>query len=387
MVACPIQCIEMKSDERGFLYPVADALRCIQCGKCEKICPILHERRGRAHMENQHAVAAVSKDQKVWQDSSSGGAFTEICKAFSDGKETVVFGAEMQFPYVKHVRVSLDSIGRVRRSKYVQSEIGTSFLEVKKTLEEGKKVVFSGTPCQVAGLRSYLNCEENNLLCVDFICHGVGSPAVFQQCMRYEGEQERASVVEYTFRNKKSLCGNYQRHLSHIQFSNGTSRYREMDGYQRLFLNQLCLRDCCGETCRFRRTERSSDITIADFNNKERLYPDLNDNRAYSTVIFNTAKGAKLEEKLADRMNMLPCSLETIERFNPLFFRSTPSNPKRKEFFYDYCSGMTIEELIDRYAPRPKNSLGYWKRFLPWGLKHQAYRLLVRLMRKKNNNE
>lgn len=377
---CPVQCITMVRDIKGFMYPTADMLKCIHCRKCEKVCPVIHDERGVVPISRQFAVAAVSKNQKVWEDSSSGGAFTEICKIFSDNSEAVVFGAEMQFPTVHHVGVDLQDIQRVRRSKYVQSEMGNCFIEAKDALEQGKRVIFVGTPCQVAGFRSYLDHDYKNLLCIDFICHGVGSPTVFEDCMRYEGEKAGSSVVDYKFRNKKSCLGNYQRHTSLLVYSNGRSRYIEMDAYNRLFLNQLCLRDCCGETCKFRKIQRSGDITIADFNNKEQVYPDLNDNRAYSTIIFNTEKGKELSEKLENNMIILPCDIQNIVRFNPLFCRSTPSNQKRKDFFDEYCKGKMIEELIECYVPSKKTP-GYWRRFVPWKLKHKVYQSLVRMKR------
>lgn len=381
---CPTQCITMEKDEKGFLYPKADESKCIHCGKCERVCPIFHVNRNQQNISKQCAVAAVSKEYEVWKDSSSGGAFTEICKAFIGDENGIVFGAEFQFPKVKHIGVPIQEIRRLQRSKYVQSEVGSSFGNVKIALEQKMKVVFVGTPCQVAGLRAYLNKDYVNLICVDFICHGVGSPDVFNKCMQYEGKKEKSSVIDYKFRNKTSLLGNYQRYVSMLTYQDGHSRTIEMDAYNKFFLGQLCLRDCCGEQCKFRVRERNGDITIADFNNKERLLPEINDNRAFSSIIFNTEKGLSIQKSLEDRMNMWPVSMTAIMQYNPLFCRSTPSSPKRIDFFADFCSGVPIETLLEKYAPLQKKSLGYLKRFIPWQVKHEAYRMLIR-MRKGND--
>ncbi len=181
---CPVNCISMIEDEEGFNYPVADD-RCISCAKCELICPIKNKKNISDMEIKQYAAAAITKNPEVWAASSSGGAFTEICNAYGDS-ETIIFGARVDGLKVIHDHVvGVENIGMFRKSKYVQSSVTHHFTKAKEFLELDKRVIFTGTPCQIAGLRAYLNKEYVNLLCVDLICHGVGSPKVFQSSIEY----------------------------------------------------------------------------------------------------------------------------------------------------------------------------------------------------------
>ena len=180
--ACPVKCIAMEPDAEGFLYPVASDA-CIRCGRCEAVCPIKKEREPK-DLPNKVAIAAVSKNFRIWRRSASGGAFSEICRIWGDD-ETIVFGAAWNGFRVEHVGVTgVDNIAPLCKSKYVASAVGDSLSQVRQALAEGKKVIFCGTPCQVAGLNGYLGSAHDNLLTIDLICHGVGSPEVFTQCIR-----------------------------------------------------------------------------------------------------------------------------------------------------------------------------------------------------------
>lgn len=382
--ACPKRCIVMRRDAEGFLQPsVGDG--CVECGSCTRACPLLNEIRGNA-ADGQLAVAAIAKDQDVWADSSSGGAFTCVCEAFAamdEDAETVVFGAAMEFPKVVHRACPASDVSPLRRSKYVQSDMGDSFREVRSLLRAGKRVVFSGTPCQVAGLASFLGqrSSSKSLLLIDLICHGVGSPAVFESCM--ESVSARGGrVVGYSFRNKVPFLGNYERHLSRYEYLDRClfkkDRYEVVDDYNKLFLSQLCLRRSCAERCPYRMRERFGDVTLADLNGRAHLYPDVEDPRGWSSIVANSEKGNTVVGLLSDCMSVYPSSPDDVARFNPLFERTTPGNPMRDEFFADWIAGASVERLLGTYWQKPP-LVDRLARYVPHGARVVIKKIMHRL--------
>lgn len=348
---CPVNCISMIQDEEGFHYPTADA-RCIHCKKCENICPIENKKTEGTIEIKQFAVAAVANDYTIWKSSTSGGAFTEICNAFGDD-ETVVFGAKFEELKVIHdYVVGVKNIHVFRKSKYIQSSMLNNFVKAKDFLEQGKQVVFSGTPCQIAGLKSFLNKEYDNLLTIDLICHGVGSPKVFNSVVDYYGRKYGRKIIEYSFRNRRILFGNQRLHISKHRLDNDKTYQVDRDIYNDFFLSQLCLRPSCGRNCKFRSINRFSDITIADFKNKSDVFPKLRDSKNYSTIIVNSMKGSKVFKGLQKNMNILACELDDIKKYNPLFCKHTKDNPLRNEFFIDYIEGVELDLLVKKYSSK-----------------------------------
>lgn len=353
MNVCPIACVSMIQDEEGFEYPVADD-SCIHCKKCEQVCPIKNNKTESKIEINQYAAAAVTQNKKLWEASTSGGAFTEICNAFGDN-ETVIFGAKFDGLKVVHdYVVGVDNTYVFRKSKYVQSSLSSNFNKAKELLEIGNRVIFSGTPCQIAGLKSFLNKEYDNLLCIDLICHGVGSPKVFLDTIQYTAAKYGAEVREYSFRNKSFKLGNLKDNLSVYKLNNGKSKFIERDEYSQLFYSQLCLRPSCGSNCKFRSSNRLGDITIADFKNKSGIFPKLKDYKNYSTIIVNSEKGDIVFNELHNKMSILSCEIEDIKKYNPLFYKHTKDNPRRDEFFEDYLNGLEIDLLINKYSSNQK---------------------------------
>jgi coenzyme F420-reducing hydrogenase beta subunit len=364
---CPQGCISFQYDMEGFLYP-AIIEGCKNCGLCDQVCPIINEKtQGKIDFE-QFVVAAVSNDAKTREASSSGGAFTEICNAFGD-ENTVVFGARFDKLKVVHdFVIGTENIGAFRKSKYVQSEIGDTFSDAKKFLEKGNKVVFSGTPCQIAGLRSYLGKNYENLLCIDFICHGVGSPGFFETCLNYLERKFKSKIIRFSFRNQIVRFGNRQDFVCRYDFENDKLVFENNDTYQRFFLSQLCLRPSCGENCKFRHSERLGDITLGDFKGKFSIFPRMIDSRNYSTIVVNTQKGNQVFQELNNKMKLIPFEFSQLEKFNPLFFKTTKQNSKRDVFFQSYAKGAGIERLMDEFLDvrKPHKKLGKLKGFIPF---------------------
>lgn len=333
---CPQKCIKMERDIEGFLYPVASD-RCIRCGRCEKVCPRLNKFEGYS-CDKQVAYAAVSKDKQIWKRSASGGAFSEICRAFGDS-DTLVCGAKWNGLRVEHeCIVGVENIEPLCKSKYVASNLGNCFSQIKSKLENGGKVIFCGTPCQVAGLRAYLGKEYDKLLLIDLICHGVGSPFVFEECIRLTGIQLGITPIKYCFRYKP---GNtfITRHISLI--SDGEKEYLiTEDQYNQLFLSQKCLRPSCGENCIYRNEARQADFTIADFNGADFPFKDLTlEKENYSSIVVNSDKAIKLMNEIQTLMKVYFVDIKNIKKYNPLFFRQTWYSYDRDAFFEDFEKG------------------------------------------------
>lgn len=205
---CPKDAITMQADSEGFKYPVIDKNKCIDCGLCCKVCPL--ENMYGNFGEDKTSFACSAKDENFAKQSSSGGAFAILANMYIK-EQAVIYGAAFDDNWnVCHIRVDKkDELKRLYTSKYVQSNMGNTFRNVKLDLDNGKKVLFVGTPCQVAGLKSYLQKDYLNLLAVDFICHGVPSPLVWQRYIEELEQNLNSKITEISFRNKKDGWENY----------------------------------------------------------------------------------------------------------------------------------------------------------------------------------
>lgn len=344
---CPKQCLSMVRDEEGFDYPqLSSPEACINCGLCEKVCPI----NGAFQVKiKQKVFCAVTKDYSIWHRSASGGAFSEICRAWGDDN-TLVVGAAWDGLNVHHIGiVGVDNIQPLCNSKYVSSHIEETFREIREYLKTGK-VIFCGTPCQVSGLRSFLRKDYNNLLTIDLICHGVGSPAVFEACMRAISKQAGTPLKSYSFRAKRRA--HEADYLTLLTFDN-RKEYVTQDPYLQLFLKQTCLRPSCGENCKYRgRHKRPGDFTIADFKGLTKIFPDLlGTKKNYSTIVANSLKALSVIPQLEKQMEMRPVSIEDVVKYNPLFDRHTWFSEERDKFFEEFVKDEdgTIEKWTEGY--------------------------------------
>lgn len=333
---CPVNAIEFNEDSDGFIYPKTDSNKCINCSKCFGVCPF--ENKGEtADAQQQKFFVAKSKNENTIKGSSSGGAFSEIVKAVCD-KNYAVFGAEIDEKLkVAHTFIEdKNDLPRLQKSKYVQSDTGDSFNKAKEFLDCGKKIVFAGTPCQIAGLRNFLGKDYDNLLCIDIVCHGVPSQKLFD---KYISESERelgSKILSFTFRNKvnfnKPKKCNQKTVL--IKTADGKERVKEVlqCEYLAAFHEALTYRDSCAQ-CPFANTERVGDITIADFWGGEKYYPDFYDPRGTSLIIFNNQKGLSYAEKIKERMSVVETDREKACKNNAQLRRPVKFHPNRDKFF------------------------------------------------------
>ncbi|WP_270711482.1 Coenzyme F420 hydrogenase/dehydrogenase, beta subunit C-terminal domain [Phocaeicola coprophilus] len=339
---CPKECISLQRDNEGFIYPNTNINDCIECHLCEKVCPILNSIK---ENEPNKVLAVKNKDNYIREMSSSGGVFYEIAKQviLQNG---VVYGAKFSAQWnVEHAMAyNIDQLIPLMRSKYVQSDINKTYINIKDNLKDGKRVLFVGTPCQVAGLNSFLKYKKySNLTTIDFLCHGVPSPKVWQLYIKEITKKNKAEISNISFRDKKLGWRNYKLTFS---FSNSTSwsEVHRNNIYMKGFLNNLYLRPSC-YACKFKRFQSKSDLTIADYWGIYRYLPEFDDNLGVSLVFINTAEGEKLiDSKL---FNIKETSF-TSTLSNKGLDKYTPKHPKREYFFKHIDSySNNISKLID----------------------------------------
>jgi len=365
---CPEHCIAMKSDTEGFGYPEADVSKCIRCGLCEKVCPVMNKQE--IHHQPQ-AYACYAADEEIRMHSSSGGIFPLLAEQVIDSGG-VVFGAgfEIDFTVVHGYAQTKEELGKFRGSKYVQSKIGDAYKAAKEFLEQGRPVLFTGTPCQVEGLKSYLGKPYANLFCVDMVCHGVPSPKVWRKYISYRESCAKSGVRAVDFRDKSKGWKSY--HVFFV-FQDGT-RYQKVyhkDFYMNAFLKDICLRPSCYD-CPFKTLQRQSDITLADFWGIQDILPELDDDKGTSLIFVHTAKGQFLLERIKERMVYQETDIYKAVEYNPSAVKSARYHPKRDDFFDD-LDRLPFDKLAAKYcSERAMVLIGRW-------LKVCIYRIVKKL--------
>ena len=344
--ACPVGCISMEYDAEGFLYPKIDKEKCINCGKCEKVCPVINEYKDG---KKGTAYACINKDESVREKSSSGGVFTLIAEYVLDNGG-VVFGTAFDDKFnVVHIKVdNKEGLDKLRGSKYVQSSIGTTFKQAKDCLEEGRLVLFTATPCQISGLKAYLGRDYDNLITQDIICHGVPSPKVWQKYIAFREKSAGAKTRRMFFRHKKYGWKTYS---VLFEFTNNTEYVKILhdDFYMKGFLANLYLRPSCYD-CKSKSVFRQSDITLADFWGIKNVLPDMDDDKGTSLVLVNSSKGEQIFEKISEKMNYEMVDIDEALRYNSSAYKSVDM-PKKRSVFMENLDKYEFDVLIKKCIP------------------------------------
>lgn len=324
---CPKQCIKMIEDEEGFLYPEIDASRCIDCKLCEKVCPELCQKEERSPLS---VYAAKNKNEQIRLASSSGGIFTLLAEKVID-EDGVVFGARFneKWDIVHDYKETKEGLVAFRGSKYVQSYMGDCYQKVKSFLQQGREVMFTGTPCQIAGLKNYLRKDYDNLLTVDVVCHGVPSPKVWRiyldEIARKGGKNTvlshpicgKAEIKSIDFRSKSTGWKKFSFALTLSEATADGEKNSVLlssifteNLYMNAFLSNLSLRPSC-YACPVKSGKSGSDITLGDFWGIEKVLPEFDDNKGCSAVLVYTEKGERyiaslqIDTEKADYESML----------------------------------------------------------------------------------
>lgn len=342
---CPKQCISVQEDEEGFLYPIVDLSICIDCGLCEKVCPVLNQGSERNPIE---VFAAVNKDDSIRMQSSSGGIFTALAEQIIQEKG-VVFGARFDEKWeVKHdYTETIEGLKAFRGSKYVQSRIGDTYSKAEFFLKAGRKVMFTGTPCQIAGLRLFLRKEYENLLSVDIICHGVPSPMIWRKYLEDKIKQQGMDYIQsISFRGKGTGWKNYSFNIKYKKgYSESSfSEYASQNIFMKGFLADLYLRPSC-YACPTKKLKSGSDITLGDFWGIQLIKPELDDDKGLTAIIINTKKGKVIIEDLP--LIRFTFKYEDVYRGNPALIKSSML-PNKRILFYTNLKKIPFDILISK---------------------------------------
>ncbi len=345
---CPTQAITLERDSEGFLYPKVNIELCINCDKCEVVCPVIHPQKARKPKE---VLAAYSSDDSLRERSSSGGIFTLLAQQIlADGG--VVYGARYGANFeVEHIAIeSEDELYQLQGSKYSQSRIRDSFSGVARNLRDGRKVLFVGTPCQIAGLKLSLKCDTERLYLVDFICHGVPSPMVWGRYIESVQSQSNIKIDHLTHRDKSSGWRRYSLSIEGTKGDGAPFKMVELfhkNPYLRGFLGDIYLRPSCYK-CPTRNFSSGSDITIADYWYVEKRMKD--DDKGCSMVLPLTTKGEALFAKI--ECNKSSGKHSMIQK---IAYSSPHLKAKRRAFFEALNKGdESFAQIVARLTAKPR---------------------------------
>lgn len=338
----------MKPDKEGFRYPVIDQEKCVDCGLCERVCPCINKKV--EIPKKQMAYLVQNRDETIRSESTAGGAFSAIASNVIE-KGGIVYGVSYDSKFrVGHTKTDrIEELGKFRNSKYVQSNTGVTFSEVKNYLDQGRMVCFSGTPCQIEGLKCFLQKDYDELVTVDVVCHAVPSPLVWQKYLEMQFSKYGEDISNIMFRDKHY---GYKYSTMTIKGSNGKKVYTygiDTDPMLRAFFSNICDRPSC-YACMFKKRYRESDFTIWDCFPVGEFDKSFDDDKGTTRVLIHTEKGMSLFDEIKTNLHYVSTTPEKLTDGVKEMFQSVDGNVKRKDFFKD-ANSLSGEELFNKYFP------------------------------------
>lgn len=345
----------MQEDNKGFLYPIVNESECINCGLCERFC---HEQHPYDERRPQKAYAVINRDEDIRMRSSSGGIFYLLAeRTISEGG--VVFGARFDehWQVVIDYAETMEDVRAFMGSKYVQARMETALLDSKRFLREGRKVLFSGTPCQIASLHHFLGKSYDNLLTVDVVCHGVPSPKVWNLYLDEVMDAGRKAINDVQFRNKRNGWNRFKFTMTYNKEEQTVSlcSFHRENHYMRAFLSDMILRPSC-HNCQAKNGRSHSDITIADFWGINIEMPEMDDDKGTGLVLVNTDKGYAAFDW--NKIIHKETEVTIVLRYNPAYHSSAIAHLKHEDFFVRIDKSDSLTNLInDCLYPTLRNRL------------------------------
>lgn len=367
---CNKDAITMQDDALGFKYPVVNIEKCIDCGLCEKVCTFNKNYDTTYNLESPIVYGARHKEIKKVEESRSGGAFVAISDYIIENGG-VVYGAGYteNFRVIHKRATTKEERDEFRGSKYVQSDLCTTFRQIKQDLLEGRTVLFTGTPCQTSGLRSFIsNKLRKNLFLLDIVCHGCPSPYIWKEHLKYIEQKTNKKITGTSFRDKKIF--GWKAHKETFEFNNSGKNEYINDLYTFLFYKHIMFRSSCGK-CYFTNTQRPSDITLADFWGWEKTDKGINtDDKGLSLLLINTPKGVTLFEEIKKDLTYIEVEIENCLQPNMQAPSSIHTNRNAFEqdfirYGYNYVAkkygNISISYKIEKFH---KDSINRLKSFI-----------------------
>lgn len=345
---CAKNCITMQTDSEGFRYPSVNEQQCIQCGLCDRVCPV----KNAPERENTvlQTLVGFHRQTEIRLASSSGGIFSLIAEDVLQ-RGGIVYGAAFNTDFeVHHIRISqISDLHLLQGSKYVQSRMDEVFRQIQKDLNNGTEVLFSGVECQIEALKRFLHKEYDNLCTVDVLCHGVPSPLLWKKYCSWQEKQHHDKIKSVSFRKKNHGWKQFE---MEIGFQQGTTYCKPFtkDAYMQLFLQNICLRPSCHQ-CRFKALERLSDITLGDSWGIQNYMPEMDDNQGTSVILVHTEQGKALLERLSAKMCYQTAETDRILPMRADSRKSVKPHKKRAVFFKQLQQTENIDSLAKLVRP------------------------------------
>lgn len=330
---CGVKAITMTADNEGFLYPKVNKANCTDCGLCERVCPISFRDKSTEAKLPINVYALHNNNEEIWNTSSSGGVFMALAE-YCLAKNGIVYGAvyDDNFVVVHHGETTVYGVERFKGSKYVQSDLRGVFKEVRTNLNKGREVLFSGVPCQVEGLKLFLNKDYPNLTTVDILCHGVPSPGLFADYICYI-RRHSPLPLKKVFMKDKTFGWGYQN--LRIYYKGGVTEFNSSISnlWNKIFYDHIANRPSCHK-CRFKNLNRTGDISIGDFWGIEKSHPEFHSEKGVSLLLVNSSHGMNVFKSINRNFDYLKSNLK--ECIQPVLDHSTPEPPERETFWEEY---------------------------------------------------